>query len=93
MVWMEPMTFSNFNKLWGVIDKPLNKGVYVLKINNEFNASTYNSEKSFVLKQASFESTNKFVAYTLVGASVVLLLTYLFICVHSQRKSRIRLDV
>lgn len=92
MVWMEPMTFPSFNKLWGIIDKPLDKGNYVLKIQNEFNAKSYHSEKSFVMKQATYEATNKFVCYTLVAASGVLIMTFLFICMHTKRKSRIRLD-
>lgn len=46
---MRTAALPNFRKLWGRINGDLEKGMYTMKIHNNFNVRNYDTEKHFVL--------------------------------------------
>ena len=56
IVWMRPAGLPNFRKLWGRIEKDLNKNDDLsFTINNIYKVDHYNGDKSIILS-----TTNKF---------------------------------
>lgn len=50
MVWMRAAALPNFQKLWGIIDTPLNAGdKIVVDILNQYNTYSFDGQKIFVL--------------------------------------------
>jgi hypothetical protein len=71
LVWMRPSGLPNPRKLWGKINRDLNKGdKLVISIENKYNVSAYNGTKKIVLSNATaFGGKNKFlgISYIVVG--------------------------
>ena len=49
IVWMRTAGLPNFRKLYGKIDKDLKAGTYYLHVNNNYDVSSFNGNKSFVM--------------------------------------------
>jgi hypothetical protein len=93
IVWMRPAGLPNFRKLWGKIKgEGLKVGKYDIKIQDNFQVSTFNGEKYFVLSTVNaFGGKNKFlgIAYLVAGGvSLALAITFLIGYKIHQRKEQ-----
>ncbi|EGR27197.1 ligand-effect modulator 3 LEM3 family protein, putative [Ichthyophthirius multifiliis] len=81
MVWMRTAALPNFRKLWGIIEKGLEKGFYTLNIENNYPVQRFNGKKLFVISTANaFGGKNKFLAISyLVMGFICLLILIVFI--------------
>ena len=92
IVWMRPAAFPNFRKLWGRIKKDLQEGDYTLKVDNNYNVSSFEGEKYIILSNInSFGGNNKFlgICYIIVGG-ISIILSIVFIIGYSihQKKEK-----
>jgi len=81
IVWMRPAGLPNFRKLWGRIRTDLEKGDYVILINNTYDVSDFKGEKKFVLSTVNaFGGKNNFLglSYIIVGG-ICLILAVIFL--------------
>ena len=53
IVWMKVMPFSDFRKLWGVVESDISQGTLNLEIQNNYPAEKWKLTKSVVLSNAS----------------------------------------
>ena len=70
MVWMRPASLPDFRKPWGIIDKDLEKGNYVLTVTNNYQVKSFDGEKYFILSTVNaLGGKNYFLAilYFVVG--------------------------
>jgi len=82
MVWMRPAGLPNFRKLWGRINGDLIPGNYTLAINNNYDVSTFNGAKYFVLSTVNaFGGKNNFlgISYIVVGSICIVMAILFFI--------------
>ena len=81
IVWMRPAGLPNFRKLWGRIRTDLEKGDYLLVIENNYEVSDFKGEKKFVLSTVNaFGGKNNFLglSYIIVGG-ICLILAVIFL--------------
>ena len=72
IVWMRTAGLPNFRKLYGRYDDGLEPGNYEMTINNNYDVSSYDGKKRFVLSTSNtFGGKNFFMAgcYLVMGAS------------------------
>ena len=70
MVWMRPAALPDFRKPWGIINKDLKKGNYILTIKNNYQVKSFDGEKYFILSTVNaLGGKNYFLAilYFVVG--------------------------
>ena len=75
MVWMRPATLPDFRKTWGIINKDLKKGKYILEIENNYPVESYDGEKYFILSTVNaLGGKNYFLAilYFIVGGISII---------------------
>ena len=89
MVWMRPAGLPDFRKLWGRVYTQLTPGKYLLTVHNNFQVSSFNGKKSFVLSTANIlGGKNSFlgIAYVIVG-SVCIIVAFFFWVMHKKYNS------
>ena len=67
---MRPASLPDFRKPWGIIDKDLEKGNYVLTVTNNYQVKSFDGEKYFILSTVNaLGGKNYFLAilYFVVG--------------------------
>lgn len=72
---MRTAGLPNFRKLWGRIDGILKAGTYKLQIDNQYDVSSFDGKKSFVLSTTNaLGGKNYFLAicYIVVGALCIV---------------------
>lgn len=70
IVWMRTAGLPDFRKLWGRIESDLKAGEYTIKIHNNYDVSSFEGKKSFVLSTTNaLGGKNYFLAicYIVVG--------------------------
>lgn len=89
IVWMRPSNLPDFRKLYGRIEKDLEKGNYKLTIKNLYNTTQYKGEKYFILTTVNaFGGKNYFLAISyIVFGGLCLLLAVVFVIVYSCKSS------
>ena len=89
MVWMRPAGLPDFRKLWGRVYTELTPGKYILTVYNNFQVSSFNGRKSFVLSTANIlGGKNSFlgVAYVIVGG-ICIMVAFFFWVMHKKYNS------
>ena len=92
IVWMRTAGLPNFRKLYGVIKEDLKKGTYIIKIDNNYNVSSFTGHKYFVISTTNLlGGQNYFLAicYIIVGA-LCLMFGIIFFIAYMNRKSQTR---
>ena len=81
IVWMRPAALPDFRKLWGKIEKDMNKGEYTLTIVNNYPVKSFEGEKYFILSTVNvLGGKNYFLGIIyLVVAGVCIISGFLFI--------------
>lgn len=75
IVWMKISPYSNFRKLWGVINKDVEKGELKVVVDNKYDVEGWDGEKWIVLSNASaFGGKNPNLGIILIAAGTVALL-------------------
>lgn len=75
IVWMRTAGLPNFRKLWGRIEDGLKAGQYTVTIDNNYDVSSFDGKKSFVLSTTNaLGGKNYFLAicYIVVGALCIV---------------------
>jgi hypothetical protein len=54
IVWMRAAGLPNFRKLWGIIEDGLEKGDYIVSIDNQYNVKPFKGKKLFVLATTNY---------------------------------------
>lgn len=80
MIWMRPAALPDFRKLWGRIEKDLNKGEYILTITNNYPVKHFNGEKYFILSTVNgLGGKNYLLAYLyLILGAISIIVGFLF---------------
>ena len=94
IVWMRTAGLPNFRKLYGKFEKDLEPGNYEMVIANNYDVSSYDGKKSFVLSTTNaLGGKNYFLAicYIVVGALCIVFALIFFIA-YMRKKSQRRLD-
>jgi hypothetical protein len=76
IVWMRVSTLPTFKKLWGRINQDLEGGRYILTIDNNYNVSGVDAQKSIYLTNGGRIGTKNWLlplAYIAVGGTCVLI--------------------
>lgn len=83
IVWMRTAGLPSFSKLWRIIDTDISANL-TLEITNNFNVSSFNGEKHFVLSEMSWMGgKNSFLGITyMVVGSVCIVLSISFLIKH-----------
>ena len=92
IVWMRTAGLPNFRKLYGVIDQDLEKGTYYIKVQNNYNVSSFSGHKYFVISTTNMlGGQNYFLAicYIIVG-SLCIMFGIIFFIAYMNRKSQSR---
>ena len=81
IVWMRPSGLPNFRKLWGRIDKDLEKGDYYFMINDVFDVKKFKGKKYVILSNANMlggKNDGLAICFIIVGVlSIVIGITFL----------------
>ena len=97
IVWMRTAGLPNFRKLWGKLsvdgktDLDLDAGTYTVKIQNNYNVSSFTGKKYFVLSTTNMlGGQNYFLAicYIVVGALCIVFAIIFFVAY--MRKSKLQ---
>ncbi len=75
IVWMRTAGLPNFRKLWGRIEAGIKAGTYELTIDNNYDVSSFDGKKTFVLSTTNaLGGKNYFLAicYIVVGALCIV---------------------
>jgi hypothetical protein len=75
IVWMRTAGLPNFRKLWGRIEAGIKAGTYDLTIDNNYDVSSFDGKKTFVLSTTNaLGGKNYFLAicYIVVGALCIV---------------------
>ena len=89
---MRTAGLPNFRKLYGVINVDLEPGTYYVKINNNYDVSSFSGHKYFVISTTNLlGGQNYFLAicYIVVGA-LCLMFGIIFFIAYMNRKSQTR---
>lgn len=88
---MRTAGLPSFRKLWGKIEKRLEPGTYQLTIDNRYDVSSFDGQKSFVLSTTNtLGGKNYFLAicYIVVGALCILFAIIFLVAFLKKRSSR-----
>jgi hypothetical protein len=88
---MSTAGLPEFRKLWGKIEEDLEPGDYYVTIVNNYDVSTFDGQKKFVLSTTSiFGGKNKFIGilYVVVGVIAVLGGLVMFATFYLKRRLR-----
>jgi hypothetical protein len=86
---MRTAGLPNFRKLWGKINEPLQPGTYNITTNNQYDVSSWDGKKSFVLSTTNaLGGKNYFLAicYIVVG-SLCIVFAIIFLVAFLKKKS------
>jgi len=95
IVWMRTAGLPNFRKLYGRIEKDLLPGSYSMYINNTYDVSSYDGQKSFVLSTTNaLGGKNYFLAicYLVVGSLCIVFAIIFLIAFMRKRNTNPRTD-
>lgn len=90
IVWMRTAGLPNFRKLYGKLDKDLDAGTYNLIIDNNYDVSSFDGSKHFVLSTTNFLGGQNYflaVCYIIVGA-LCIMFGIIFFIAYMGRKSQ-----
>lgn len=90
IVWMRTAGLPNFRKLYGKIDEDLQPGTYYIKIQNNYNVSSFSGHKYFVISTTNIlGGQNYFLAicYIIVG-SLCIMFGIIFFIAYMNRKNQ-----
>lgn len=89
-VWLRTAATSDFRKIWGRIEDNLPKGVYTLEIANNYDMSTWQGEKHFVLATTSRFGGKHYLLGGLfvAGAGFSLVIAVVFLLVSRRNRSK-----
>lgn len=88
IVWMRTAGLPNFRKLYGRLENGLKAGDYTMKINNNYDVSSFEGKKSFVLSTTNaLGGKNYFLAicYIVVG-SLCIVFSIIFCVAYIKKK-------
>ena len=75
MVWMRPAAIPDFRKPWGIIERDLIKGDYVVTITNNYPVKSFEGKKYFIISTVNgLGGKNYFLAilyFIMGGISIV----------------------
>ena len=94
IVWMRTAGLPNFRKLWGKIESDLPAGNYTLGINNNYDVSSFEGKKTFVLSTTNaLGGKNYFLAicYIVVG-SLCIVFAIIFLIAFLRKRNARRTD-
>ena len=89
IVWMRTAGLPTFRKLYGQINEDIVNGTYYLKIDNNYDVTSFDGTKNFVLSTTnSLGGTNYFLAmaYLIVG-SICVAFSILFLSIHKRQQN------
>jgi len=89
IVWMRTAGLPTFRKLYGVINQDLEPGTYYLNIYNNYDVSSFDGTKTFVISTTnSLGGQNYFlsIAYIVVGV-ICIVLSIFFYSIHEKQQS------
>ena len=75
MVWMRPAALPDFRKPWGIIERDLTKGDYIVTITNNYPVKSFDGKKYFILSTVNrLGGKNYFLAtlYVVIGGISIL---------------------
>lgn len=82
IVWMRIAATSEFRKLWGIIEKDLNKGSYEITVHEKMDFSNFDGKKFIVISNANaFGGKNSVLSYVLFasgGMAAIWTLVFIF---------------
>jgi len=90
IVWMRTAGLPNFRKLYGKLNANLKPGDYTLRIEENYNVSSFNGSKHFVLSTTNFLGGQNYflaVCYIVVGA-LCIMFGIIFFIAYMGRKSQ-----
>lgn len=91
MVWMRTAGLPSFRKLYGVIQGDLDAGTYFLRIENNFDVSSFNGAKKYVMSMTNLLGGQNYflaVAYIVVGSMCMVLALIFFGVFMTKRNDR-----
>jgi hypothetical protein len=80
MVWMQMETFTDFRKLWGRIEKPLEPGNYQLVVDYNWDHPLFQTGKKFVISSSQGLGSASFFGYTLIKGGGICLISIFIMC-------------
>lgn len=89
IVWMRTAGLPSFRKLWGKIEKKLDIGTYTLTIDNNYDVSSFEGQKSFVLSTTNaLGGKNYFLAicYIVVGG-LCIIFAFIFLFAYIKKRN------
>ncbi len=90
MVWMNTETYSDFSKKWGRIDQDLQKGMYVLYVDNIWGISagkTNGALKYFIISSTQGLGDASFFGWALIKGALILSISVItFIILRATKK-------
>ena len=95
IVWMRTAGLPNFRKLYGVINEDLEVGTYYLRVENNYDVSSFDGHKYFVISTTNLlGGQNYFLAicYIIVGG-LCLMFGIIFFIAYMTRKNAARATV
>lgn len=90
---MRTAGLPNFRKLYGVINQDLTKGLYTLKIDNNFDVNQFEGSKSFVLSTTNVLGGKNFflaICYIVVGSLCIVFAIIFFIAYMTKKRQNNR---
>jgi hypothetical protein len=78
---MEMESHNHFKKLWGKIDKKLDRGKYKLKVLSRFDAAIFEGTKSVFLMTPSIIGTSMLFSIIMVVGSGICFVFIIFLCI------------
>ena len=91
IVWMRTAGLPNFRKLWGKIESDISPGTYTLAITNNYDVSSFEGKKTFVLSTTNaLGGKNYFLAicYIVVGSLCIVFAIIFLIAFLRKRNAR-----
>ena len=81
---MRVAPFSTFRKTWGRINRDLDKGIYVLYIDNKWDSSLFDGKKWLILSEVNvFGGKNWFLGWAFIVFGILsFVLGFLFLIVY-----------
>ena len=74
IIWMRTAGLPRFKKVWGRIDNDVPAANYTIMINNLYNTTSFQGEKTFYLSHLdSLGQKSTFISYVYIGFGSILL--------------------
>lgn len=87
IVWMRTAGLPNFRKLWGKIGKDIEAGEYEVEIQNNYQVSSFQGQKWFVLSTTNaLGGKNYFLSYCYIIVGVLCILFAIIFCIAYMRR-------